>query len=111
MWTSVVMLGTMRESMSDSQSQKVGEAALQIQAGGDVMITLGMSSEQVEMRLAQARQEITRDLLAKAEEMLRTVGVKPAPVPAKIAVPLLNYASVESDGYLRAQWVTLLANA
>jgi hypothetical protein len=70
-----------------------------------------MSSEEVDTRIMQARREITRDVLSQAEEMLRKGGVEPAPIPAKIAMPLLNYASVEEDGYLRTQWVTLLANA
>jgi hypothetical protein len=98
--------------MGDSQSQKAGESALQIQAHGNVTITYGVSYAELDLKIAEARREIAQEVLSKAQEMLREAGAEPRPVvPLKTVVPLLQYASLEEDEDLQERWAALLANA
>jgi len=92
--------------MGNSQSQKAGEGALQIQAQGNVTIAYGVSYAELDMKIAEARRE---EVLSKAQEMLK--GVEPEPVPLKSLVRLLQYASLEDDAFLQERWAALLANA
>jgi hypothetical protein len=97
--------------MGDSQSQKAGEGALQIQAQGNVTITYGVSYAELDMRIAEARREIAQEVLSKAQEILKDAGIQPGPVPLKTVVPLLQHASLEEDPALREKWAALLASA
>lgn len=48
---------------------------------------------------------------AKWAEYVETAGIQPAPVPPKILLPILQYASIEEDNDLRGRWAALLARA
>jgi hypothetical protein len=102
------MAASMAES---SQSQQASDSSLQIQAGGNVTITLGVSYAELDQKISEARREIAQEVLSKAQEMLRLVGVQPEPVPIKTLVPLLQYASLEDDQELQERWARLLASA
>ena len=100
--------------MGASQSQKAGDGVTQAMAGRDVNITqnlIGLSYADVKLMIAEDREHNIEQVWARAQEMLREAGVQPGPVPLKTLVPLLQYASIEEDEYLQAQWAALLANA
>jgi hypothetical protein len=82
-----------------------------IQAGGNVQITIGVSYEELDRRINAARGALAQQVLTKAQEMLREAGIQAGPVSMKTVVPLLQYASLEEDEYLRGKWAALLANA
>ena len=102
----------MGASMGDSsQSQEAREGAVQIQAGGNVGIWLGVSYADVKAMIAEERERIVQAVLERAQEMLQDAGIQPGPVPIKALVPLLQYASLEDDAYLQERWAALLANS
>ena len=82
-----------------------------IQAGENAQITIGVSYEELDRRISAARRELGQEVLTKAQAMMRETGVQPGPVPMKTVVPLLQYASLEEDEYLREKWAAMLANA
>lgn len=82
-----------------------------IQAGGDVLITIGVSYEELERRISATKTQLAQEVLTKAQKILREVGIKAGPVAMKTVVPLLQYASLEEDEYLRGKWAAMLANA
>src|ERR1051326_8621250 len=93
--------------MGASQSQKAGDGVTQAMAGRDVNITqnlIGLSYADVKLMIAEDREHNIEQVWARAQEMLREAGVQPGPVPLKTLVPLLQYASIEEDEYLQAQW-------
>lgn len=53
------------------------------------------------------RQRIAGD----AEQHLRDSGYEVSPVPGRILWPLLNMGSLDTEGQLREQWASMLANA
>lgn len=66
-----------------------------------------------EDKLKYARWERQLRLMKKGEEVMREAGL-PGPtrqIPLKLAVPLLQGASLEEDDYLQDRWVNLLVNA
>ena len=66
-----------------------------------------------EDRLRYMRWERQLRLMRRSEEVLRELGL-PAPtraVPLKIAIPLLQSASMEDEDELQDRWVNLLVNA
>jgi hypothetical protein len=88
-----------------------GGGSTLIQAGENVQIAVGVSYEELDRRINAARRGLAQEVLTKAQEMLREAGVQPRPVPMKTVVPLLQYASLEEDEYLRRKWAAMLANA
>lgn len=96
--------------MGDNQSQKAGEGSTLIQAGGNVSIELGVSYAELDRRIDELRRDIAREIVSKAQEMLREAGVQPVPAPLKTLVPLLQYASLEEDRGIQERWAALLAN-
>jgi Abortive infection alpha len=65
----------------------------------------------LDRRISAARRELAQEVLTKAQRMMREAEVQPGPVPMKTVVPLLQYASLEEDEYLREKWAAMLANA
>lgn len=88
-----------------------GGASTLIQAGEKVQITMGVSYEELDRRIHARRRGLAQEVLTKAQEMIREAVVQPGPVPMKTVVPLLEYASLEEDEYLREKWAAMLANA
>jgi Abortive infection alpha len=88
-----------------------GGASTLIQAGEKVQITMSVSYEELDRRIHARRRGLAQEVLTKAQEMIREAGVQPGPVPMKTVVPLLEYASLEEDEYLREKWAAVLANA
>ena len=82
-----------------------------IQAGGDVLITIGVSYEELQRRISATKTRLAQEVLTKAQAILREAGIQAGPVPMKTVVPLLQYASLEEDEYLRGKWAAMLANA
>jgi hypothetical protein len=66
-----------------------------------------------EDKLRYLRWERQVRLMKRAEEFLRSVGLEAPtrPVALKIAIPLLQAASVEENDELQDRWVNLLVNA
>lgn len=50
-------------------------------------------------------------LLEKTRRFLTEQGIEPQPVPLKVLLPALEYASVEDDDYLHTMWAALLTTA
>jgi hypothetical protein len=88
-----------------------GSGSTLTQAGGDVQITIGVSYEELDRRINAAKRELAQEVLTKSQEMLREAGIQAGPVPMKTVVPLLQYASLEEDEFLRTKWAAVLANA
>ena len=66
-----------------------------------------------EDKLKYRRWESQVKLLQKAEQMRVDAGMhgKPIPLPLKLAVPLLEGASIEDDDSLLDRWAALLVNS
>lgn len=66
-----------------------------------------------EDRLRYLRWERQLRLMRRSEEVLRELGLSgpTRPVPLKLAIPLLQGASLEEDDQLQDRWVNLLVNA
>jgi hypothetical protein len=66
-----------------------------------------------EDRLRYMRWERQLRLMRRAEDMLRQLGLSAPsrPVPLKLAIPLLQSASLEEDDDLQDRWAALLVNA
>ncbi|MBK8070910.1 MAG: DUF4393 domain-containing protein [Ramlibacter sp.] len=66
-----------------------------------------------EDKLKYMRWERQVRLMQRASELLRRLGIdRPTkPVPLKVALPLLEAASLEDDDFLQDRWVALLVNA
>jgi hypothetical protein len=66
-----------------------------------------------EDRLRYMRWERQVRFMRRSEQVLRELGfVAPTrPVPLKVAIPLLQGASIEEDDHLQDRWVNLLINA
>lgn len=66
-----------------------------------------------EDKLKYMRWERQVRLMQRASELLRRLGLErpTKPVPIKIALPLLEAASLEDDDFLQDRWVALLVNA
>jgi hypothetical protein len=97
--------------MGDSQSQKAGDHSTQVQAAGNVSITVGLSYADFKLAMAEERERIVEQVWERAQEMLREAGVQPGPVALKTLIPLLQAASMEEDRFLQDRWAALLANA
>jgi hypothetical protein len=97
--------------MGDSQSQKTGDNSLPIQVGRDVIINLTLPYAGIAQRLRQEIDENGSLIWQIAQAMVREAGAQPGGLPAKILLPLLQYASLEDDEYLQEHWAALLANA
>jgi len=67
----------------------------------------------VEDRLRYARWERQTRLITKSQELLRTLGLTDfsKAVPLKLAIPLLQAASLEDDDLLQDLWARLLVGA
>ena len=88
-----------------------GAASTLIQAGEKVQITMGVPYDELDRRIHARRRELAQEVLTKAQEMIREAVVHSGPIPMKTVVPLLDYASLEEDEYLREKWAAMLANA
>jgi len=88
-----------------------GSGSASIQAGDNAQITIDVSYEELDRRINSAKMRLAQQALTKAQEILREAGIQAGPVPMKIVVPLLQYASLEEDEYLRGKWAAMLANA
>ena len=66
-----------------------------------------------EDKLKYMRWERQLRLIDKADEVLKSRGLqKPTrPIPMKLAIPLLEAASLEDDNYIQNLWINLLVNA
>ena len=66
-----------------------------------------------EDRLKYMRWERQVRLMARAEEFMRLSGLKAPtrPVPMKIAIPIMQGATLEEDDALQDRWAALLVNA
>lgn len=66
-----------------------------------------------EDKLKYMRWERQLRLIDKADEVLKSRGLqKPTkPIPLKLAIPLLEAASLEDDNYIQNLWINLLVNA
>lgn len=66
-----------------------------------------------EDKLKYMRWERQLRLMQRANELLTTLGISgpTRAIPAKLAIPLLQAASLEDDDYLQDMWVKLLVNA
>jgi hypothetical protein len=67
----------------------------------------------VEDKLKYRRWKNQLSLMVKAQKLLAEKGVSqiPHPIPFKLAIPLLEGASLEDDNYLQDKWAHLLVNA
>lgn len=87
------------------------------EAGGFISKFIAGSLEQgmaiVEDRLKYVRWERQVRLSVRADEFLRQLGLESPtrPVPMKLAIPLIQAASLEEDNDLQDLWAALLANA
>ena len=75
---------------------------------GPLQLTSGI----VQDKLAYMRWENQIDLIQRAEAKLKAIGLSEPTrtVPPKLAIPLLQAASLEDDASLRDVWATLLVN-
>jgi hypothetical protein len=66
-----------------------------------------------EDKLKYMRRERQVRLMQRADQLLKEIGLpQPTrPIPLKLAVPLLEAASLEDDDYLQDLWARLLVNA
>ena len=66
-----------------------------------------------EDKLKYMRWERQLRLMQRANELIRISGstAPSRPIPIKLAVPLLQAASMEDDDYLQDMWAKLLVNA
>lgn len=66
-----------------------------------------------EDKLKYMRWERQVSLMQRADRLLKEVGLSQPtrPIPLKLAVPLLEAASLEDDDYLQDLWAQLLVNA
>ena len=66
-----------------------------------------------EDKLKYMRWERQLRLIDKADDILRSRGLEQPtkPIPLKLAIPLLEAASLEDDNYLQNLWINLLVNA
>ena len=106
-------------SKAATQIAKTTEKALDAarEAGGFISRFVAGPLEQgmgiFEDRLRYMRWERQLRLMRRSEEVLRDLGLS-APtraVPLKIAIPLLQSASMEDEDELQDRWVNLLVNA
>jgi hypothetical protein len=88
-----------------------GGGSTLIQDGENVQITIAVSYEEFDRRINALRRGLAQEVLTKAQEIMRKAGIQPGPVPMKTVVPLLQYASLEEDEYLRGKWAAMLASA
>ena len=51
------------------------------------------------------------DVILKAQEFLKSKGIKPRKIPVKDLSNLLEFASFEEDEKMQSRWASLLANA
>jgi hypothetical protein len=77
--------------------------------GGPLEQTAGL----LEDRLAHMRAERQMRFMAKTEQLIRELGIEhhTRPVPLKIALPILQAATIEDNDDLQDMWAHLLANA
>lgn len=66
-----------------------------------------------EDRLKYMRWERQIRLMQRSQEFLRLAGLSAPsrPIPLKLAIPLMQGASLEEDDYLQDRWAALLVNA
>ena len=66
-----------------------------------------------EDKLKYMRWERQLRLMQKASEYMKSIGIEAPtkPIPLKLAVPLLEAASLEDDDYLQDLWAKLLVNS
>lgn len=85
--------------------------------GGFVSRYISGSLEQgmgiFEDKLRYMRWERQMRLMEKASEYMATLGIEAPtkPIPLKLAIPLLEAASLEDDDYLQDLWAKLLVNS
>jgi len=85
--------------------------------GGFISKYIGGSVEQAcgifEDKLKYMRWENQANIMLKANKKLEELGqLNPTKtIPLKLAIPLLEYASLEDDNYLQDLWVNLLVNS
>jgi hypothetical protein len=77
--------------------------------GGPIEDAVGIAHDWIKM--TRWRNQIR--LLQRADEFLRRNGLSAPtrPVPIKVAVPLLQHATLEDDERMQDKWAALLANA
>jgi hypothetical protein len=77
--------------------------------GGPLEQSIGIFED----KLKYMRWERQLRLMQRANELLATLGISgpTRQIPAKLAIPLLQAASLEDDDYLQDMWAKLLVNA
>src|ERR671929_238019 len=50
-------------------------------------------------------------VVQKADDLAAAAGYRLGPVPGRVLMPILEYASLEDDDTLQGKWSALLANA
>lgn len=117
-------MGTSTDPVSESAkaTQEVAKATGKAidatrEAGGFIAKYIAGPLEQgmgiFEDRLRYARWERQLRLMRRADEVLKELGLSSPTraVPLKVAIPLLQAASIEDDDELQDRWVNLLVNA
>jgi hypothetical protein len=92
-------------------SETLTEPSDHLQTGRDPNISRGSFYTDINGTFAQNREMIMSKIWYRAQEMLRGVGGQDQALRMKTAVSLLQYASLEEDGFLQERWAALLANA
>jgi len=102
------------QEIAKATGQAIGAAR---EAGGFIARFVAGPLEQgvgiFEDKLRYLRWERQVRLMKRADEVLRSLGLEAPsrPVPLKVAIPLLQAASVEENDELQDRWVNLLVNA
>lgn len=82
-----------------------------LQTGRDPVISMDFSYTDVNAKLTEKREMIMRQIWGRAQKMLTGTVIQAGLLRMKTVVPVLQYASLEEDGYLQERWAALLANA
>ncbi len=82
-----------------------------LQASRNPVISMDFSYIAVNAQLTERREIIMRQIWGRAQEMLTGKAIQAGLLRMKTVVPVLQYASLEEDGYLQERWAALLANA
>jgi hypothetical protein len=95
-------------AMNDSQPWENGDHSADIQIRINININIPYPAALKVIKIG--REDIGKQVWNRAQAVLNAAGITGKPVPLKILVPLLHYASLEEDVYLQERWAALLAS-